>query len=260
VEGVVDLACDVEQLGTPYVLLAVRTLVDPVDPADVAATNALPDQLSLRAESDEPFVLPEYDEASFMATRNALLELAKGLHGFEHAFGTADRVDPIRHLIATAAGWGGLPDEEAMYLNVNPGLPVGAYKLTVHDVPVDAFWSISLYNAPGTSKRTTQRQLGQQRHRPAQRRRLGHGVLRRLRRQPAQLSADHGRLELHRSPADIPRTAHPSPVGSSAQNDTARYRQICVAVISVRSVAVADRLWPFRLGGQRRWRASGLFH
>jgi hypothetical protein len=138
-----------EQLGTPYVLLAVRTLVDPVDPADVAAANALQDQLSLRAESAEPFVLPEYDEASFMATRNALLELAKGLHGFEHAFGTADRVDPVRHLIATAAGWGGLPDEEAMYLNVNPGLPVGAYKLTVHDVPVDAFWSISLYNAAG---------------------------------------------------------------------------------------------------------------
>jgi hypothetical protein len=48
-----------EQLGTPYVLLAVRTLVDPVDPADVAAANALQDQLSLRAESAEPFVLPD---------------------------------------------------------------------------------------------------------------------------------------------------------------------------------------------------------
>jgi hypothetical protein len=34
-----------------------------------------------------------------------------------------------------------------MYLNVDPGLPVGEYKLTVRDVPVDALWSISLYNA-----------------------------------------------------------------------------------------------------------------
>lgn len=32
---------------------------------------------------------------------------------------------------------------------VNPGLPVGRYQLTVRDVPVDAFWSNSLYNAAG---------------------------------------------------------------------------------------------------------------
>jgi hypothetical protein len=28
-------------------------------------------------------------------------------------------------------------------------LPVGEYKLTVRDVPVDGFWSISVYNADG---------------------------------------------------------------------------------------------------------------
>ena len=55
----------------------------------------------------------------------------------------------MRHLIATAAGWGGLPESEAYYINVNPGLPVGEYELTVKDVPVDGFWSISVYNADG---------------------------------------------------------------------------------------------------------------
>ena len=36
------------------------------------------------------------------------------------AFGAKDEVDPVRHLIGTAAGWGGNPDKDAIYLNVTP--------------------------------------------------------------------------------------------------------------------------------------------
>ena len=139
----------VEEFGTPYVLAAARVLADPADPADVAAVNTLQDQFGLQASSARPFVMPAYDQASFDATRAALLELAKGLGSFEHAFGAKNEVNPVLHLIGTAAGWGGLPDREAVYVNVNPGLPAGEYQLTVRDVPVDGFWSISLYNAAG---------------------------------------------------------------------------------------------------------------
>ena len=139
----------VEEFGTPYVLAAARVLVDPADPADVTTVNALQDQFSLQASSARPFVMPAYDQASFDATRAALLELAKGLGSFEHAFGAKNEVNPVLHLIGTAAGWGGLPDREAVYVNVNPGLPAGEFQLTVRDVPVDGFWSISLYNADG---------------------------------------------------------------------------------------------------------------
>lgn len=139
----------VEEFGTPYVLAAARVLVDPADPADVAAVNALQDQFSLQASPARPFVMPAYDQASFDATRAALLELAKGLGSFEHAFGAKNDINPVLHLIGTAAGWGGLPEREAVYVNVNPGLPAGEYQLTVRDVPVDGFWSISLYNADG---------------------------------------------------------------------------------------------------------------
>jgi hypothetical protein len=98
-----------EQIGTPYVLVAARILADPADPADIAAVNALQDQLRVDAASAQPFTMPDYDQASFDATRGALLELAKGMSDYEGAFGSKDQVNPVRHLIGTASGWAGCP-------------------------------------------------------------------------------------------------------------------------------------------------------
>ena len=138
-----------DEFDTPYVVLAVRTLVDPTDAADVAAVAALQDQITLDAVSATEFEMPDYDTTTFDETRDALLALARNLTGFDEMFGSADEVDPVRHLIGTAAGWGGLPSSEASYIGVDPRLPVGSYELTVGDVPVDGFWSISVYNAAG---------------------------------------------------------------------------------------------------------------
>jgi hypothetical protein len=48
-------------------------------------------------------------------------------------------------------GWGGNPGKDATYVSFTPAKNDGTtvYKLTVKDVPVEAFWSISLYNAEG---------------------------------------------------------------------------------------------------------------
>ena len=78
-----------------------------------------------------------------------MLTLARGVTTLDHAFGRKDVVDPLKHLLGTAVGWGGLPDSEAFYINVDPGFPTGEYKVTVGEVPVDGFWSISVYNAAG---------------------------------------------------------------------------------------------------------------
>ncbi|WP_432477009.1 DUF1214 domain-containing protein [Nocardioides sp. GXQ0305] len=146
--GTYDLTVD--QLETPYVAVAARTLVDPRDDDDLAAVAAVQDQIQVTAASGRAFEMPEYDKESFDRTREALLELARDLTVFDKTFGRRDEVHPVHHLIGTAAGWGGLPDAEAAYVGVDPHLPVGEYELTVGaDVPVDGFWSISVYNKAG---------------------------------------------------------------------------------------------------------------
>lgn len=138
-----------DQLGSRHVLVGIRILVDPNDYDDVAAVTSLQDRLAITAETQEAFVMPDYDVESLDATRTALLELARGLVNFERTFGTRDEVDPIHHLIGCAAGWGGLPTSEATYVGVDPKVPPGDYQLVFKDVPVDAFWSVSVYNARG---------------------------------------------------------------------------------------------------------------
>jgi hypothetical protein len=142
-------ALSVEEFDTPWAAVAARILVDPADEDDVARVNALQDQLAVEANSSRPLETPDYDKTSLDATRKALLELAQHLGSFDHAFGAKGEVDPVRRLVATAAGWGGLPDREARYIGVEPRLPVGEYELTVRDVPVDGFWSVSVYNRDG---------------------------------------------------------------------------------------------------------------
>lgn len=136
-------------IGSDWVMATARLLVDPQDPADVAIVNALQDQFAAHSVAGRPFTPLPFDEVSLTATRVPLIELAKGLGGLAGCFGTKERVDPIRHLLASASAWGGLPEEEAYYVNVDPGLPVGEYELKVGDVPVDGFWSITVYDAEG---------------------------------------------------------------------------------------------------------------
>jgi hypothetical protein len=93
--------------------------------------------------------MPKYDMASYKATLEPILNLAKGLKRYTHTFGSKADVDPIHFMIGSASAWGGLPDADAQYYNIEPNLPVGKYELTVKDVPVKGFWSISLYNAKG---------------------------------------------------------------------------------------------------------------
>ena len=140
-----------EKVGTRYMLAGVRTLVDPVDPKDVAQVHVLQDGIKAGQKGAGKFEVPNWDQASQKKVRDALLVLASTIPDFKKAFGTKAQVDPIRHLIGTAAGWGGNPDKDATYLNITPEKNDGntVYELNVRDVPVNGFWSVSLYDERG---------------------------------------------------------------------------------------------------------------
>ena len=112
------------------------------------------------------------------------------LPDLKEAGGRKDEVDPVRHLIGTASAWGLNPDKEAIYLNVTPAKNDGktVYKLDVPgDVPVDAFWSVTVYDATGHfQKNQLQRVFAQQHHGEEEGRRLGRDPVRRLRRQDSR--------------------------------------------------------------------------
>jgi len=140
-----------EKIGTRYGIVAVRTLVNPGDPQDLQEVHALQDAIKVSLRDPGKFDVPKWDPVSQKKVRDALLVLNSTMSDFKGAFGTKEQVDPVRHLIGAASGWGGNPDKDATYLSVTPNKNDGktVYRLRVKDVPVDGFWSISLYNAEG---------------------------------------------------------------------------------------------------------------
>jgi hypothetical protein len=149
---------DKSKAGTRYVLAGIRTLVDPADPKDVAQVHKLQDAIAISQSGTGKLEMPDWDAASQKKVRDALLQLGSTLPDFRKAFGSRQEVDPIRHLIGSALGWGGNPDRDATYLNVTPTKNDGTtvYRLKVGAVPVDAFWSVSVYNAQGYFEKNAQ--------------------------------------------------------------------------------------------------------
>ena len=140
-----------EEVGTQFALVTIRTFVDVNNPEDIAEAHAAQDAISMAGGGAGPFEAPDWNLERLAVIRKSLNDIAA--LGFEtsNAFGTQEETRPIDHLVGAASGWGGLPASAAYY--VLDSVPANdgqtPHKVTLHYVPVRAFWSVTVYNSNG---------------------------------------------------------------------------------------------------------------
>jgi hypothetical protein len=140
-----------EKVGTRYVLLALRTFMDPNDKKDVKAAYRLQDAVKVEQADVGKFEVPDWKKEEVEQMRDTINVVASTLTDTSKMFGKKEELDPAYWMFGAALGWGGLPAAAATYVNVSPEKNDGKtpYTLTVKDVPVDAFWSVTLYDDKG---------------------------------------------------------------------------------------------------------------
>jgi hypothetical protein len=140
-----------EKAGTRYVFLALRTFADPNDEQDMKEAHRLQDAVKIEQADVGKLEVPDWNKEEVELMREKINVVATTVTDSSKLFGKKENLDPVYWLLGAALGWGGLPAEAASYANVVPEKNDGKtpYTLTVTDVPVYGFWSVTLYDDKG---------------------------------------------------------------------------------------------------------------
>ncbi|KYH24214.1 hypothetical protein HAPAU_36850 [Halalkalicoccus paucihalophilus] len=137
-----------DEIGTRYAAVLVRTFVDPNDPDDVETAHGLQDGLTVSQGSVGTLEIPNWDSQSRDELFDAIVTIGKTMDDFRGACGDVDEVHPVKFLLQSVTTFG-FPESEALYVPRIPDQNDGEtpHILTVEDVPVNGFWSITVYNS-----------------------------------------------------------------------------------------------------------------
>ncbi len=139
-----------DNVGTDYALIIMRILLDANDPKDINSVNKIQDLYKIEAISNKTPPSISWNKVDYDKVYDALLALFKISKNANDMFGSKDMVDPVHFRVGTAGGFGGLPNKNAVYYNYNtPKILAKSYTMTLNDVPVNAFWSFTVYNKDG---------------------------------------------------------------------------------------------------------------
>lgn len=139
-----------ENMGSKYVMVVVRTQVNMRDSVDLKIVSNLMDEIQLTQNNRGNYTPSnqwDMDEILAMRTKYQSIVVEKGITP-DLMFGKKGELTLENHNCGTAFGWGGLTVDQAVYLpyiptNTNPAT------LTLNNVPVHAFWSITVYDQDG---------------------------------------------------------------------------------------------------------------
>ena len=136
---------------TEFVLVAVRTRIDPNDPADADKVRALQNATKISVKATDSHVLANYNMEQLIALRDELAAEAAERGSLNNMSGARGAIDERMHLLGTAVGWGLLPDANARYLYYGQEDGQGCYKATYSVPPFNegGFFSITMYDADG---------------------------------------------------------------------------------------------------------------
>jgi len=140
-----------EKVGSRYVALFIRTFMDPSSEEDMKAAHEVQNNVVTSQDDKGVFEIPNWNKESVEKMRATINVVGATAKDSSKMFGKKENLDPVYWMLGAALGWGGLPAEAATYAIAFPKKNDGntPYTLTVSDVPVHGFWSVTLYNEKG---------------------------------------------------------------------------------------------------------------
>ncbi len=139
-----------ENVHTNHALIIARIFVDANNAQDVKEANKLQDLYKIESKNNASISSVSWNMDEYKNVYNSLLSLFKVAKDAHDMFGPKKEVDSIYFLVGTAGGFGGLPSKNAVYYNYNqPETKAKSYKMSLKEVPVNAFWSFTVYNKDG---------------------------------------------------------------------------------------------------------------